>query len=79
MRTTLNIQDELMRAAKKQAAERGTTITKVIEQALRDSLARGKNTRAGYKLRWQTTRGKLLPGVDLTDRDSLLDRMDGRG
>jgi hypothetical protein len=78
MRTTLNIKDDLMRAAKRQAVERGTTITKVIEQALRDSLAKGANARAGYTFRWQTVRGTPLPGVDLTDRDSLMDRMDGR-
>lgn len=38
MRTTLNLDDALMREAKRHAAETGTTLTDVIEQALRRSL-----------------------------------------
>lgn len=79
MRTTLNLDDHLMRALKKRAAETGRTITRVIEDALRDSLARERARRhEPFKLRWVTVRGRVQPGVDLTDRHNLLDRMDGR-
>jgi hypothetical protein len=79
MRTTLDLEDDLMRSVKKRAAERGMTITRVIEDSLRESLARERQKPAGYRLKWRTVRGRLLPGVDLTDRDALFDRMEGRG
>lgn len=79
MRTTLDIDDKLMRGVKRRAAETGQTITRVIENALREAFTRQKASRGRpYKLRWVTARGRLRPGVDLTDRDSLYERMDGR-
>ena len=38
MRTTLNLNDGLMRLAKIQAAKLGVTLTEVVESALRDKL-----------------------------------------
>ncbi len=79
MRTTLNIADKLMRSVKRQAAESGQTVTRVIENALRESLARQQASRGqAFELRWVTARGRLQPGVDLADRDSLYERMEGR-
>jgi hypothetical protein len=79
MRTTLDIDDRLMRLVKKQAVESGQTITGVIENALREALVRQKEVRSKpFKLRWRTVRGRLRPGVDLTDRDVLYERMEGR-
>ncbi len=79
MRTTLNIADDLMRSVKRLAAESGQTVTRVIESALRESLTRRKASRGRpFRLRWVTARGRLRPGVDLTDRDSLYERMEGR-
>jgi len=40
MRTTLNIDDELLKTAKIIAVRRGTTLTQVIEESLRDSFQR---------------------------------------
>ena len=40
MQTTLRIDVEIYRAAKAQAATRGETITRFIEQALRERIAR---------------------------------------
>jgi hypothetical protein len=40
MQTTLRIDNEVYRAAKAQAASRGETITRFIEQALRERIAR---------------------------------------
>lgn len=72
MRTILNIDDKLMRVVKRRAAKTGQTVARVIESALRETLARQKATRhRPFKLRWVTARGRLRPGVDLTDRDSL--------
>ena len=78
MRTTFNIDDQLMRLLKRSAAETGTTMTTIIENSLRQALVQKPAKRSVYKLKWKTVRGRLLPGVDITDRDSLLDRMEGR-
>lgn len=78
MRTTLEFQDALMRQAKKRAAEDGETLTGLIEKALRAYLqplpARGKP----FRLNLLTKKGRLVPGVDFDDRDSLYERMEGR-
>jgi hypothetical protein len=77
MRTTVELSDELLRQAKKKAADEGIPLRDVLEAALRSYLAK-RPKRAGYKLRWKTERGRLLPGVNLDDRDALFDLMDGR-
>ena len=77
MRTTIDISDELFRQAKRKAAEDGIPLREVVDAALRSYLSR-RPTRRGYRLRWKTGRGRILPGVDLDDRDSLFDLMDGR-
>jgi hypothetical protein len=79
MRTTLDLDDGLLRAAKKRAAEQGTTLTRVIEDALRQTLTRsGRAAGEGFRLRLVTKRGRPRPGVDLDDRDALYERMEGR-
>lgn len=77
MRTTLELNDELFRMAKKRAADEGAPLRQVVEEALRHYLS-NKPSRARYRLQWRTERGRTLPGVRLDDRDSLLDLMDGR-
>jgi Arc/MetJ family transcription regulator len=78
MRTTLDIDDALLAAASERAAQKGSTLTAFVEQALAAALAptpaRGKR----FQLRWRTHRGRLLPGVDVTGRDGLFDVTDGR-
>ena len=75
MRTTIDINDELMRHAKKRAANDGVPLRDVVEDALRRYLS-DKPAATGYKLKWTTETGELMPGVDLDDRDSLFDLMD---
>src|SRR5262245_15981744 len=79
MRTTIELNDDLLRRAKRRAADDRTTLREVIEQALRAHLTRrGALPRGRYTLRWRTERGTLQPGVRLDDRDALFDLMDGR-
>ena len=76
MRTTLNLDDRLMKAAKQEAARSGRTLTSVIEDALRSSLAAG-NTRTGPSpAKLVISRGAPLPGVDLDNSAALLDLME---
>ncbi len=67
-----------MRRVKQRAADTQQTITQIIEQALRESLIRRECSPSAYKLKWRTCAGRLQPGVDLSDRDSLIDRMEER-
>jgi plasmid stability protein len=78
MRTTLNLDDELMRILKRRAAESGRTLTDMIEEAIREMLARPGRAKPESEFRWVTARGRVRPGVDVADRDSLLEAMEGR-
>lgn len=76
MRTTIRLDDQLLRAAKQYAAERGTTLTAVIEDALREVLARREpQDREPFRL-VTFGQGGLRRGVDLDDSAGLLDLMD---
>ncbi len=78
MRTTIRIDEELLREAKQLAARRGKSLTAIIEDALRESLARQRQTAPREPVRLITVAGNgLRPGVDLDDSASLLDVMDG--
>lgn len=76
MRTTLNLDDELMRRVRRRAAESGRTITEIMDAAVRELLEREAKPPASHRLRWVTVRGKTQPAVDLTDRDALFRRME---
>ena len=77
MRTTIEISEELLRQAKKRAADERAPLREVIEAALRFYLGkRPKNKR--YELKWRTEKGHMLPGVRLDDRDALFNLMEGR-
>jgi hypothetical protein len=77
MRTTIRLNDKLLLQAKRKAAGSRRTMTAIIEDALRESLARRRRPPRGPRIRLTTVKGKgTLPGVDLDDGASLLDRME---
>jgi len=77
MRTTVRLDEALLTQAKKYAAESGRTLTAVLEDALREKLARRDRLPARKRVRLLTVEGGgLLPGVDLDDSAALLDVMD---
>ena len=77
MRTTIRIDDQLLKDAKQLAARSGKSLTSIIEDALRESLSRQRNSGKREPVRLLTCGGKgLLPGVDLDDSAALLDVMD---
>ena len=80
MRTTVDLDDHVLREAKLVARENGVTLTSFIEDALRERLARRRSAQKG-KPGWvslPTNGGEgLHPGVDLDDSRALLDIMDG--
>jgi hypothetical protein len=79
MRTTIRIDDQLLREAKQLAARTGRTLTAVVEDALRETLTR--QHRAGTRdVELPTFRGNgLQPGVDLDDSAALIEPMDQEG
>lgn len=78
MRTTLDLDDRILAAARRRAAERGTTLTAFVEHALAAALTPRPQAGKPYRLAWKTHRGRTLPGVDVADRDRLYERMEGR-
>lgn len=79
MRTTLVIDDRVMKRIKEEAARRGITISKLVEGALRahlDGPDRGGDSPGG-PLRLPTL-DLGAPLVDVSDRDALYQAMEGR-
>jgi hypothetical protein len=76
MRTTIRLDEHLLRQAKAAAAASGRTFTELVEDALRETLARRKATpRERVELpTWKG--GGLMPGVDLDNSAALLDLME---
>lgn len=66
MRTTLNISDDLYTAVKVEAARRGETVTSVIEEAMRQLLAKSE-MRPESSFPVSERSGGLRAGVDLGD------------
>lgn len=77
MRTTIRIDEQLLTEAKKLAIQRKKSLTAIIEDALRESLARQRSAAERAPARLPTFSGSgLQPGVDLDDTASLLDLME---
>ena len=77
MRTTIRLDDELLKATKARAARTGQSMTAVIEQALRESFTRIDTSRASRSTHLPTVGGNgLQSGVDLDDGAALMELMD---
>ena len=77
MRTTIQLDDQLLAEAKQRAAQSGRTLKAVIEDALREALARRDHPGPATRVRLRTFKGRgLQPGVDLDDSASLLDLLE---
>jgi hypothetical protein len=75
-RTTLVIEDGLLRQIKKKAAEEGRSFQSLANDLLRRALA--MTTHKPYRLDWEGWDAEQLPGVNILDRDTLFDLMNGR-
>lgn len=76
MRTSIDLNDKLLRDAKRRAADEHTTLKAVFERALRAYLKGTPDRSAAYRLDWHPQRGRLRAGIDVSDRDSLFRAMD---
>jgi hypothetical protein len=77
MRTTIRLADDLLRKAKKKAAEKGQTLTSLIEEGLKIVLAEPESAAGRTRVRLPVSKasGGTLPGVDLNRSGELEDRM----
>jgi len=77
MRTTLDLDERVLKQAKRQALERGETLTRFIEGAIRNRLAETPRM-PSFRLELLTKKGEARPGVDWDDRNSIYDHMEGQ-
>jgi hypothetical protein len=75
MRTTLNLDDQLLKSARHRAVEEGVSLARVIESSLREFLLKSKKKHEPIRLVTAFGPG-VKPGVDLGNGRSLLDIMD---
>jgi hypothetical protein len=75
VKTTIELPDELLVAAKKRAAELRRPLRQLVEDGLRRELASSgrEPKRKRKRFRWVTSKGGLPPGVDVSDRASMWD------
>jgi hypothetical protein len=79
MRTTIRLNDDVLRRAKRYAVEEHTSFTRVIENALRLWLDGAKSPRKPRSLKVPSSgRGGLRPGVNLDNTSDLLERIEDR-
>ena len=77
MRTTIRIDDQLLAQTKQMAAKTGKTLTAVIEDALRETLARQEEHIRREPIKLPVVQGEgVQAGVDLDDSAALLDLME---
>lgn len=78
MKTTLNIQDNLLATAKAAAAIQRTTLTRLIEEGLSLRLAANdkKHVPSRIQLPVMLGKGGMRSGIDPTSNRSMLDAMD---
>ncbi len=79
MRTTVRLRDDLLRRAKKRAADEGRTLTSMIEEGLLIVLSRAQRDRRKARVRIPISKatGGVLPGIDLNNSGEIWDILDG--
>ena len=77
MRTTVSIDDDVLREAKGRAASEGRTLGELITEALRERLSRRPRRGRGRYRAVTSGQGGPRPGVDVTNNAAVRDLMDG--
>jgi len=77
MRTTVRLDDTLLKEVKRFATENNQTLTSVIEEALKEKLARREVAKERKPFRLITAKGRLRPGINISDNAAVRDIMDG--
>ncbi|MGH8509071.1 MAG: type II toxin-antitoxin system VapB family antitoxin [Gammaproteobacteria bacterium] len=74
MRTTVRLDERLLAEVKQLAQASNKTLTLVVEDALREMLARRQVCQKRMRVKLTTVRGKgVRPGIDLDDSATLVE------
>lgn len=76
MRTTISISDELLEAAKQRAQQRGQTLGRLLESALRRELAAAEMTSDRRAIPIFRSGNGLRLGVDITSSRAIHELLD---
>lgn len=77
MRTTVRLDDQLLKEAKLRAAASGKTMSEVLEEAIRRGFTTTEPLPARRYLKLRSFKGTgTMPGVDIYDSAALLDILD---
>ena len=76
MKTTIELDDELLRLAKQSAAASGISLKTYLEDTLRARLLPRPQQRRPFKLEFPVVAGDAPPAVDVADRNALCDLME---
>ena len=79
MKTTIDINDELLREAKRRAAAQGMTLRAFVEDALQARMLERSRERGAFRIHLPVVQGTAAPAADIADRRSLYDHMDEAG
>lgn len=71
MKTTLDLDEHVLRKAREWVAREGISLTKLVEDALQVRLASARGGIARNPLQLETVAGEKAPNVDIADRDAL--------
>lgn len=79
MRTTISIDDDLLKKARVHAAQKQRSLSSLIADALREVLARRSTVaRTATRPRLPVVRGKAIPGIDYDSFAALMDLTESR-
>ena len=77
MRTTIRLEDNLLKEAKVRAAEQGITLTQLIDESLRERLSARPQQQKVRPFRLRSYgKGGIRPGVNLDDNRAVRDLLD---
>lgn len=81
MRTTIRMNDELLRRAKKLAAQEGRTLTSIIEEGVATVVNSRQNPQKAEDFRLPVSKkgGGVWPGIDINNSAQLYEIMDRDG
>lgn len=76
-RTSINLDEKILRKTKKLAQKKNLTMRAVIEEALVEYINRDfQPSKTKFELKLEVVKGKALSGIDIDDRDSLYEKME---
>jgi metal-responsive CopG/Arc/MetJ family transcriptional regulator len=77
MRTTISLDEDLLRQAKQQAALANRSLSAFVADAVREALARRQRSVDPEPVHLVTVKGNLLPGVNYDSFAELNDQAEG--